>query len=171
MLYLLDANVLITANSFYYEIDRIPQFWDWLGIQAAHGNVKLPAEMMREITPDRRYNTFRQWLAANGAELTLSSEPIKPYLATVFQQGYGINPSRQTNSGFTISNENDAVLIAYALADKANRKVVTLEGVQITGDILPQPRKRKIPLVCRQLGVQCINTFELIRELDFRIPK
>ena len=30
MQYLLDANVLITANSSYYEIDRIPHFWDWI---------------------------------------------------------------------------------------------------------------------------------------------
>ena len=44
MLYLLDANILITANSFYYEIDRIPQFWDWILRYAALGRIKIPTK-------------------------------------------------------------------------------------------------------------------------------
>ena len=31
MLYLLDANVLITANNLYYPIDSVPEYWEWLG--------------------------------------------------------------------------------------------------------------------------------------------
>lgn len=34
MLYLLDANVLITANNSYYEIGRVDEFWDWLSTLA-----------------------------------------------------------------------------------------------------------------------------------------
>jgi Domain of unknown function (DUF4411) len=30
MLYLLDANVLITARNRYYPIDTVPEFWSWL---------------------------------------------------------------------------------------------------------------------------------------------
>jgi hypothetical protein len=30
MLYLTDANVLITANNLYYPIDRVPECWEWL---------------------------------------------------------------------------------------------------------------------------------------------
>ncbi len=171
MQYLLDANVLITANNQYYEIDRIPHFWDWIAKHASLDIIKLPEEMMREITPDKQYNTFLDWLANNRIALTLNREQIQPYLNTVFQRGYGISQTNQATAGFTESNANDAVLIAYALAESANRKVVTLESVQETGDQLPIPRRRKIPLVCRQLGVECIDTFDLIRELDFRIRK
>jgi hypothetical protein len=42
MLYLLDANVLITANNTYYPIDQVPEFWSWLQYQAASGYVKVP---------------------------------------------------------------------------------------------------------------------------------
>ena len=30
MLYLLDANILITAANTYYGISRVPEFWSWL---------------------------------------------------------------------------------------------------------------------------------------------
>lgn len=30
MLYLLDANELITAHNLYYPIDVVPEFWEWL---------------------------------------------------------------------------------------------------------------------------------------------
>jgi hypothetical protein len=33
MLYLLYANVLITASNSYYPIDQVPEFWAWCSIK------------------------------------------------------------------------------------------------------------------------------------------
>ncbi len=49
MLYLFDANVLITANNTYYAIDQIPEYWEWIQYQGEIGNIKLPLEIMEEI--------------------------------------------------------------------------------------------------------------------------
>ncbi|VFN04490.1 MAG: protein of unknown function (DUF4411), partial [Candidatus Kentron sp. G] len=46
MLYLLDANVPITANNTYYAIDQVPEFWEWLQYQGTNGRIKMPLEMM-----------------------------------------------------------------------------------------------------------------------------
>ena len=58
----------------------------------------------------------------------------------------------------------DPFLIAYALADVQNRCVVTNER--------PRPGRtranRHLPDVSREFNVLCINTFDMIRELDFR---
>jgi hypothetical protein len=54
MLYLLDANVLITANSSYYPIDQVPEFWSWLQHQGASGLVKIPLEIMEEVIAGRQ---------------------------------------------------------------------------------------------------------------------
>ena len=54
MLYLLDANILITANSSYYPIDQVPEFWSWLQHHGALGNVKIPLEVMEEIKDGRK---------------------------------------------------------------------------------------------------------------------
>ena len=57
----------------------------------------------------------------------------------------------------------DPFLITYALHDRQNRCVVTTE--------VSKPRRtrhnRHIPDVCNTLGVQCINSFGLVRVLDF----
>lgn len=45
MLYLLDANVLIDANRDYYQMSRVPEFWDWLVEMGTHGLVKIPLEV------------------------------------------------------------------------------------------------------------------------------
>jgi hypothetical protein len=49
LLYLFDANVLITAKNAYYPIDQIPEYWEWIQFQGSAGNIKLPLEIMEEI--------------------------------------------------------------------------------------------------------------------------
>ena len=50
MLYLLDANVLITARNSYYPIDRVPEFWGWLAHVCSEEHAKVPLELYEEIT-------------------------------------------------------------------------------------------------------------------------
>ena len=49
MVYLFDANVLITAHKSYYPIDQVPEFWSWLQYQGKIGQIKLPLEIMEEV--------------------------------------------------------------------------------------------------------------------------
>lgn len=170
MQYLVDSNVLITANARYYEIGRIPQFWDWLARKARADIVKSPVEILREITPNVKDQQFFEWMDSNRANLALPEEHLEKLVLHVLERGYGFKSSEFVD-GIPVENTNDAVLIAYALADKGSRSVVTLEGVQIIGESLPAPENRTIPLVCNLLNIPFMNTFELIRKLDFRIPK
>lgn len=167
MLYLLDSNVLITANDTYYELERFRPFWDWVRAEAKRNIVKIPQEMLAEITPASE--DFLLWLSENQVNLAIDEVQSPSLVESVLLNGYGFIRSDLDDIA-TIEQTNDAILIAYALADRSNRCVVTLEGVQGPDTRLPKPQNRKIPLVCRQLGVTCIDTFDLIRELDFRIP-
>lgn len=58
----------------------------------------------------------------------------------------------------------DPFLIAYALADAAERCVITTE----TSRPSAQRQNRKIPDVCRVFGIQCFGPFVLNRNLGFR---
>src|SRR3546814_8719338 len=49
MLYLLDANVLITAHNTWYGRKRVPEFWRWLIHHGEIGAVKMPAEIYAEV--------------------------------------------------------------------------------------------------------------------------
>lgn len=59
----------------------------------------------------------------------------------------------------------DPFLIAFALKNPADRIVVTLEASK------PSTRRanRRVPDVCKSLGVKCCNTFEMLQDLDFRL--
>ena len=48
-LYLIDANVLMTANNLYYGIDTVPEFWEWLAHNGAAGRIKIPLECYEEF--------------------------------------------------------------------------------------------------------------------------
>ena len=49
MIYLLDADSLIRANSTYYPLKRFQVFWEWLRHNGAAGLVKIPLEQYEEV--------------------------------------------------------------------------------------------------------------------------
>ena len=174
MLYLLDTSVLIDAKNKYYPLERIPQFWSWLIHQSRAGNVKLPPQVIGEIlgqdSPDEvPLDDLAKWVEDNITVLELSEEDISDVLSRTYERGYGTSLNEITAVD-PLSEAADPFLIAYALVNPEGRRVVTMERAQPIGNNLPKPGNRGIPLVCDLLGVRCIDTFNLIRELDFRIP-
>lgn len=159
MLYLLDANVLITADRLYYPMDRIPQFWTWVLEQSNIGNIKIPYEIYDEMA-DGKADDLVRWLKTNKDVILLDEEVDVILLQEVIDGGYaeGLNDVELDQIA------KDPFLVAYARM-KSNRCVVTLEQ--------SSPRKqranRKIPDVCNTFGIPCCDTFQLIRALDFKI--
>ena len=82
-------------------------------------------------------------------------------LQEVMESGY----SKDLTDSEIRALRRDPFLIAYAKA-QPNRTVVTLEGVQSES----KPKNRKIPLACKLVGVRCISLFDMLDELNFRIP-
>ena len=162
MLYLLDANVLITASNSYYPIDQVPEFWSWLQYQAASGFVKIPLEVMEEIRAGRQDNDpLLDWISQDdNADALLLEEAIDgPLVQQVVVNGYA--PDLTDDEVEKIGR--DPFLIAYALSNPPDRYVVTTEVSRPSA----QRQNRKIPDVCRAVGVQCGGPFTLNRNLGF----
>jgi hypothetical protein len=51
VLFLFDANVLITASNTYYPIDLIPEFWSWVEHQGKIENIKIPWRSSKRFLP------------------------------------------------------------------------------------------------------------------------
>ena len=162
MLYLLDANILITANSCYYPIDQVPEFWSWVQHRAASGLLKIPQEIMEEVLAGRQDNDpLIDWICTENADALTFDETVDANLVRcVVSRGYGNNLTDEQVE--TIGR--DPFLIAYALASPAERCVVTTEKSR-PGQ---QRQNRKIPDVCSQFQVQCCGPFDLNRALGFR---
>ena len=87
MLYLFDANTLITANNTYYPIDQVPEFWEWLQFQGCAGNIKVPLEIMEEILVGRIDDPLVGWIkdAANKQALLLDEVVDQDFVNSVVE--------------------------------------------------------------------------------------
>lgn len=164
MLYLIDANVLITAHNLYYPVNGVPEFWAWLSFRAAAGDIKMPLEIYEEVKDggtDEERDLLFGWISeeVNKAALILEEEVDPDLVSRVVDAGY----ARDLNDLEIEQIGRDPFLIAYALAAPAERCVVTTE--------VSAPRKqrqnRKIPDVCASLGASCCDTFTMLRALGF----
>lgn len=161
MVYLLDANVLIIANRQYYPIDRVPAFWDWLLGQGTTGKVKIVEEVFDEFVGGN--DALAEWAkqqAVRDALLFPESVDVS-LLRRVMNDGY----AHDLTDDEVEQLGRDPFLIAHALRNPRDRVVVTLE-------VSKPSRKRAnrhVPDVCRVVGVQCVDTFEMTSALDFRI--
>ncbi len=163
MLYLLDANVLITANSTYYAIDQVPEFWSWVHHQGVMGNIKLPREIMEEVRAGRKdKDPLIDWLSDPEitASLSLEEEVDIDLVQHVVSHGY----ANDLTDDEVDKLGRDPFLIAYALVAAAHRTVVTIEVSKPTAT----RHNRKVPDVCHALGVQSCGPFTLNRALGFR---
>lgn len=161
MLYLLDANMLISAQELHYPLGRIPQFWAWLLSIAEAGTSKLPVEIFNEIAISK--GDLKDWLASpdHARGLKLSGQVDGTILQNLINQGYALD---LTDSELEQVGQ-DPFLVAYAIPYGADVTVVTRE----VSSPNKQRQNRKVPDVCKHFGVRCITDFQLFQELDFRI--
>jgi hypothetical protein len=165
MLYLLDANVVITAHNLYYPIDSVPEFWAWLVHKGGAGDLKMPLENYEEVkdgSTDGEKDLLFGWITADDVKAAiLFDEKVDPSLvACVIDEGY----APDLTDDEVVQLGRDPFLIAYALASPADRCVVTTE--------VSSPRKqrqnRRIPDVCATMGIICCHTFSMTKALGFK---
>jgi len=154
-MFLLDANVFIFAHRDYYPPERVPEYWEWLAYKAAEGAIKVPQPIWDELKPQDE--NLKEWFKAHEAEFILDPDDSDVMVPDVLDQyAPDLNDSEIEQIG------NDPFLIAAALQYGAT--VVSKEGSKPG----KQRANRKIPDICRALGVPCITDHRLIVELDFR---
>ncbi|MFY9748502.1 MAG: DUF4411 family protein [Acidobacteriaceae bacterium] len=162
MIYLLDANVLITANSTYYPLDQVPEFWSWVFFQATSTQIKIPQEIMEEIEAGRKDDDpLLDWIRTPEIKdaLLLDEAVDAALVQSVVSKGYAPDLSDDDIEKLG----RDPFLIAYAFSDPKDRTVVTTEVSRPSA----QRANRKVPDVCQDLGVLSCGPFALNKALGF----
>lgn len=157
MLHLLDANVLITAKNQYCEFGRVDQYWEWLAFHAKQGNAKIPLEIHEEIT--RGKDELSEWAKSYKGDLVLQEEVDIALIRQVTTEGCAPDLTEVEIEGIG----RDPFPIAYALADRDNRTVVTGEKRSNK-----QRQNRPIPSVCDDFSVKSCDQWDFGRALGFR---
>lgn len=160
-LYLLDANVIIHAHDYYYNMARVPEFWGWILHHAENSLIKMPIETMDEVQggPEAKH---AQWIHSKSVKerLLFAEDFDESVLNHVVTTGYQL-PSPNEDEIELMGQ--DPFLIAHALVDPKRRIVISNE----TSKPSAKGAKRKVPDVCKDLGVECYDIYHLLKALNF----
>lgn len=188
--YCIDANTLITAWNIHYPENVFSSLWKKL---ANHqDNIILIKPIFDQIDPilqqDRNKTekekadkySLRMWMINNqfmptplgesteNRELELfSASQSLPHISEVDieRESFKLEMEYKIANNSKGVDEKDLKLIAYA---KLNKKIIVTEERKQP----EKPKKKcnyKIPLVCDEQGVKCINFVEMLRRLSIKI--
>ncbi len=155
--YCLDANVLIQAWQKYYSPKFCPDYWNVLVTLGTQGIVFLPEAVFDEVA--RAEDELSAWLKDSKLPVKPDDHQVAECLKSIYAKDpvpkYLVDNTRQRSLA-------DPWVIAHAMNENAT--VVTQE-VKVT---VPGSKRIKIPNVCENMGIRCINDFQLIDELGIR---
>ena len=159
--YVVDTNFFIQAHRAYYPLDIAHSFWGKVRELASNGTIMSIEKVKNEIFVND--DELKEWCKTNlpADFFKNSSLAIEEYAKVVtWANGRESHYTQSARTEFLNTDEADAFLVAYTLADVGNKKVVTQEVSS------PQSKKKvKIPDACIALEVQYLNTMEMLREL------
>lgn len=154
----LDANVLIEAHRRTYPINIAVSFWAWLGGQIQSGQIVCPRRVYQEIAEAEGHkDELAQWVKVR-KEKGLCIRPSRAVQDLVGKiEAYAFEKYSNVEA-WEFSKGADPWLIAHALDDGG--VVVTNES-----DLRPDAKKVRIPDICSQFDVKCVDTLGMLREL------
>jgi hypothetical protein len=156
--YVLDSNFFIQAHRSHYPIDVAAGFWN---------KVRQLAEEGRIISIDKelydKNDALEEWCRNNLPEdfFKDTSVVMAAYAkVTAWAMSKSGHYLQNALNEFLDAEEADAFIVAYCLADPANKFVVTQEVSEPN-----RQNKVKIPDACIALNVTYVNTIEMFRQL------
>jgi Domain of unknown function (DUF4411) len=156
--YLLDANAYIQAKNQYYGMDICPAYWDWLDQQFQCGVVASIHMIAKELKDGD--DELAIWVKDRPAHFISNDDAATQAVFAEIAQAVvtgDYNPGNRDN----FLAKADPWIIAKAKAIGAT--IVTHEALAAENS-----KKIKVPNICLQFGVPCVNTFRLLRELKAR---
>jgi len=152
MAYLLDSDVFIQASNLHYQFAFCSAFWDWIDREHTAGRIFSIDKVLDEIA-EGRYGKLAPWAKARPSLFLKAADPDTMNSLTSVARWVSENFDEASYEKFF--RGADFVLVGYAHAH--NHVVVTQETKG-------SKTKVKIPDACNALGVECINTWELLEK-------
>ena len=158
--FVLDANVFIHAHRIYYAFDLVPCFWRVLVELAKKGLVASIDRVKDELLKGK--DALEEWAISEFDQrfLTTTTPEVVDSFGQLMEWAFG-NPHYEDVAKNQFADVADSWLVAFAKAH--HYVVVTLETPKNS------PKKIDIPNACNAMGVQYMNTFEMLRKLNVKL--
>lgn len=158
MKYLLDSNTYIQAKNQYYGMDICPAYWDWLDQQVGQGfvaSIDLIGKELREGNDE-----LAEWVKKRAAHFIRNDDTETQAIVSQIAQAVMAADYNVGNREIFLAKADPWII---AKAKSIGAIVVTHEA-----HAAPNTKKVKIPNICRQFDVDCVDTFQFLRELNAR---
>lgn len=154
----LDTNVFIQAKNGPYRFKVAPGFWAFLDEQASKGNIRCPKMVYDELIDNEEpRDELALWIKnrRQSGLFVAATHPVQVVMRTVADH---VSGKYQQHHAAEFLRGADPWLVAHALHSKG--VVVTHES-----DRKLNAKKVRIPNICAELRVPCINTYEMLDKL------
>ena len=166
--YCVDANIFITAWYKSYPIDIFSSLWEQ--ISKCRNDIILIKPIFNEIEPispsDKKLSKekkiakypLRIWMEENRFDATEINDDTS-------SESLALEKKYEIHSESTGAGQNDITLIAYAKI--MGKTIVTFESEQPQKPV--KKNKYKIPLICQEQNVECIDFIKMLQKLGIRV--
>ncbi|AWN18760.1 MULTISPECIES: DUF4411 family protein [Streptococcus] len=167
MKYLLDSNIYINFYDRYYRKEFFPSFWQKLP-KLLNENVIIPKIVVSE---NYQNEAFKAWLSENYNKDLLDHRDYAQEWGEVLEHiqtcGFYKQEALIADKGWAHEKIADPWLIA--ISKEEGYTVVTSEQPVTNLNQGRPSRNAKIPDVCHQLNVNCIDMNQFFREINLSV--
>ena len=152
-IYCLDANVLIEAWQHYYSPDFCKEYWERLNELGLKRRIFIPEAVRDEVL--KTEDDLASWLKKSDIRILNLTGNVTKCLQSIYAKDpihYNLVDNMKYRS------LADPWLIAHAM--DMNATVVTKESM-----VTASNKRIRIPNVCQNMGIKCINDYQFIREI------
>jgi hypothetical protein len=149
----LDTSGLLDAWVRHYPLDVFPTIWSHMEVAAKKGEILVIDEVVLELK--RKDDGIHKWVQEREAMIVPIDGEVQRHLSEIMNKYPRLVDTRKNRSGC------DPWVIALARA----RGLTVVTGEKATGTLV----RPKIPDVCKDLGVPCIEIVEFFRKQGWRL--
>ncbi|MEX2564415.1 MAG: DUF4411 family protein [Cyclobacteriaceae bacterium] len=156
--YILDTNVFIEPWTKYYSPKFCTGYFECLNKLGNNGVIAIPEMVQKEVA--KVDDDLAHWLLNKSDIPVLNiTESVQQALRSIYSHDPKHTRLTDTTKGRSMA---DPWVIAHAIVEKAT--VVSKEEKVVT----KVSKKVKIPNVCDNMGIRCIQDFEFIEEVGIK---
>lgn len=168
-IFLIDTNIFIEPYRKFYAFDLIPTYWERLKIEFKKERIVVLDMVYNEI--EKGEDALSLWLINNKELINVKNhkkQEIIYYYGEVLRylQTSGLYTNKAVNEWSRVDIA-DPWLIATAKV--YNYTIVTNESKNGNLSLKQKSNSPKIPDVCYSFGVNCIDLYEMMRQIGIKI--
>jgi uncharacterized protein DUF4411 len=148
MLYSIDTSGLLDGWRRFYPRDVFPTLWDQVEEFVDDGKIVASEEVYRELA--KQDDDLHAWVKRWKKMLILTDSAIQTHVAQLLNDHPRLVDTLRNRS------QADPFVIAIALE---------LGLTVVTGELNGTAQRPRIPYVCHEKQIKCINFLQMIREL------